>query len=361
MKKNIALLLLGLLTLLQQSFAGVIVTPGDEQSVDSRLVARALALRPADSYSFRAYMQFGQKPDGDYRYDSLEGKMLLDGRIASLWINNLPILSEGEEPLGALPIPAGGADYFQISLSGMQGGSYVSWGDAYSQTGIRDGDSVEVTMLPANMDVLVPFKLPAGVSAGDVEIITDGWMQGYYNFGLGGFVVGVNLLTTPSYEVRNRFSKVVYQRGTIDPFGEDQSTNDPGSVVNIRYAGGVVDLPFTGNSFFYFEKQRLNGQTTIGGKTTRVQTFMTTTLKRHRLVFEVSGIKGTLHVQSPTTSGEMPDVVPPIHSTPNQWNGHRIELDLPVGQDSLILSIVPDDGQEDVEFSVWVSENGFRG
>lgn len=295
---------------------------------DSRVVARSALLRPPSHYTFSVNIQTSGT------YYSMEGMMNLNKEITYLTVNEQDISID--EPLKAIPWPTKDkVNYFYIYLAGVNSNTFVSEGWFYSFN-LAKGSPVNIVMKPTEVGVIVDFTQPAGTH---LTLVTPDGGKVSWNPTLGGFVTYVDPTKITEYTIFDESTGIVYEKGTIDPYGDIISTQGE-SMVNMSWVGNVRELRFTKPEYDYIglNNQVMDGNTVVSGTTVPAKVYMISTLGGKYLGFQVLGVEGKVIVQQATSSGEMPVITTGTSTSP--WNIPWIDIVVPPGYDNLIITVI---------------------
>ncbi len=313
------------------AFAGTSPTVAQ---IDSRRVARALALRPFDTVHFQGGLQIGKKGSTDVKWSWFNGT-LKDGLITQLTIDGQSILDSGQT-LDYFPIPEEN-NYVNIGFEGYGKKEFVSYGSYWSQNGIKNGDNIAVEMWPANVDVFVPYALPAGVDGSGVGVFIDGYNYSSYNSSFQGFFLSVDPSRVVRYEIRLLTTLAKIAEGKIDIFAKDGGSQSAAAAfINMGSCLGIQNVDMTAG-YLSLQSQQMACWTELPSEYTGVCKVYKVEKITNDLVVTIRGVKGKVIIEYPTEKGEMVR----LEDVPSENRDGRSYIEFQTsGYDKLIITVL---------------------
>ncbi|KKU86104.1 MAG: hypothetical protein UY16_C0062G0003 [Candidatus Gottesmanbacteria bacterium GW2011_GWA2_47_9] len=200
--------------------------------------------------SVKAYEgNFNFRRSGADEWVNVDFKMSADGKITYLKVQDVVIVAEGDEPLPGLPVNKKGETRdFNLNLWTV-GAEPSAHGYFYSQL-LLPGDPIVVYLSPNYVRREVKFSSGDGI--GKILQTKDG-ATSTYDASIRGFYIWVNPAKVTEYSIFDPATRVVYQRGTINPL-EDTTTAPTSHLVTVKLPVGIEQAPDERWSSFSYQK-----------------------------------------------------------------------------------------------------------
>lgn len=287
---------------------GISLAYADDTPTDSARIAAAVVAKPAEYYSgnfwFTRVGAVGLETQVNGYFDLSKA-----GKVTALWLsdqegNLVSILSPGDKPLNGLPINTEGTcrDYYLQVFGYDRKGEQLLVTGYFEAKVLEPEDAIAVILTPALKEHFIPFTVPDRVEVSDLitEIEDNGYV--FYDQNRQGFDLWLDPARDQEITVRDNRTGIIYWRGLASELGQKPSEQ----VVNLKLAGGVVDLFPNTKAWVSRQGDVLDGQTVNQDGTFEPAKVYLANLAGDGASFyfwQVSG-RGTMEIYSVRNDGE---------------------------------------------------------